>query len=175
MTGRLFEDRGHTLIVAIEGLSLGDEAIGLFGQLRFENGPIDVFKRGFKLCATQIGSIIGVSGRLDSDRFVPTAGRDSPDAATTSLLGRIVALLEGVAVDAVLASPERIAQHTRIFRYIVKRTLIGKLDNVRVRLADSSEASLADVRRRAKQGQRWFHRRVTIASRFIIPRPWRRV
>jgi hypothetical protein len=77
-------------------------AIGLSGQLRFENGTIDVFKRGFKLCATQIGSIIGISGRLDSDRFVPTAGRDSPDAATTSLLGRIVALLEAIAVEMVV-------------------------------------------------------------------------
>ena len=73
ITGRLFEDRGHSLITAIEGMTIADEPITLSGQLRFENGPIDVFKRGFKLCATQIGSIIGVSGRLDSDRFVPTA------------------------------------------------------------------------------------------------------
>jgi molecular chaperone HtpG len=151
VTGQLFEDRGHALISAIEGLIIGEEVIGLSGQLRFENGTIDVFKRGFKLCATQIGSTIGVSGRLDSDRFVPTAGRDSPDAATTSLLGRIVALLEAIAVDMVLASPERIAQHTRIFRYVVNRGLIGKLDQVRVRLADSTEASLGDIRRRAKQ------------------------
>ncbi len=62
------------------------EAVKLTGHLRFENGPIDVFKRGFKLCATQIGCTIGVSGRLDCDRFVPTAGRDSLDSATTSLL-----------------------------------------------------------------------------------------
>lgn len=152
VTGRLFEDRGHVLIAVIEGMTIGDEAISLSGQLRFENGPIDVFKRGFKLCATQIGSTIGVSGRLDSDRFVPTAGRDSLDAPSTSLLGRIVALLEAVAVDTVLASPERIAQHTRIFRYVVNRGLIDKLDHVRVRLADSTEISLGDIKRRATQG-----------------------
>ena len=152
VTGRFFEDKGHTLIAAIEGMAIRDEPVGLSGQLRFENGPIDIFKRGFKLCATQIGSAIGVSGRLDSDRFVPTAGRDSLDAASTSLLGRIVALLEAHAVDMVLASPERIAQHTRIFRYVANRSLIDKLDNVRVRLADSTEASLGDIRRRATQG-----------------------
>ena len=76
VTGRLFEDRGHTLVAAIEGLILNDELIKLEGQLRFENGPIDVFKRGFKLCATQVASTIGISGRLDCDQFVPTAGRD---------------------------------------------------------------------------------------------------
>ena len=152
IAGRLYEDRGHALVASIEGLSIGKETVNLAGHLRFENGPIDVFKRGFKLCATQIGSTIGVSGRLDCDRFVPTAGRDSLDGATTSLLGRIVLALEKVAVEAVLETPERIAQHTRIFRYIIKRGLISKLDNVRINLADGSESLLGDIRRKAEQG-----------------------
>jgi molecular chaperone HtpG len=140
--GRLYEDRGHTLAAAVN----------LTGQIRFENGPIDVFKRGFKLCATQIGTTIGVSGRLDCDRFIPTAGRDSLDAPTTSLLSRIALALEKVAVDAVLESPERIAQHTRIFRYVAKRGLVDRLAEVKVRFADGSEASLGDIRRRAELG-----------------------
>lgn len=152
VTGRLYEDRGHTLVAGIDSLIIGDESINLTGQLRFENGAIDAFKRGFKLCATQIGTTIGVSGRLDCDRFVPTAGRDSLDSETMSLLGRIVALLERVAIEAVLQSPERIAQHTRIFRYVVKRSMIGKLDNVGVRLADATETLLGDIKRRATQG-----------------------
>jgi molecular chaperone HtpG len=150
--GRLYEDRGHTLVASIDSLSSGGEAVNLVGHIRFENGPIDVFKRGFKLCATQIGSTIGISGRLDCDRFIPTAGRDSLDSTTTSLLGRIVLALEKVAVEAVLETPERIAQHTRIFRYIIKRGLLGRLGNVKVRLADGSESSLGDIRRRAEQG-----------------------
>jgi len=152
IAGRFYEDRGHTLVAVIDGLSVGGEPVNLVGHIRFENGPIDVFKRGFKLCATQIGSTIGVSGRLDCDHFVPTAGRDSPDFATTSLLGRIVLALEKVAVEAVLATPERIAQHTRIFRYIIKHGLISEIGNVKVRLADGSESPLGDIRRRAEQG-----------------------
>jgi len=152
ISGRLFEDRGHALVAVIEGLSIDGEPVSLTGHLRFENGPIDVFKRGFKLCATQIGSTIGVSGRLDCDRFVPTAGRDSLDSDTTSLLGRIVLALEKVAIEAVLETPERIAQHTRIFRYVVKHGLVGNLENVKVHLADGSECALGDIRRRAEQG-----------------------
>ena len=152
VTGRLFEDRGHTLVAAIESLILNDKQIVLKGQLRFENGHTNVFKRGFKLCATQVTSTIGISGRLDCDQFVPTAGRDSLDATTTNLLGQISALLETIAIDVVLKSPERIAQHTRIFRLIRKRGLIDKLDNVPVRLADGSELSLKDIRRRAENG-----------------------
>ena len=152
ITGQLFEDKGHTLLAIIESLRIGRETINLKGQIRFENGPIDLFKRGFKLCATQIGSTIGVTGRLDSDSFVPTAGRDSPDAKTTSLLGRIVQLLEKVAVETVLETPERIAQHTRIFKYVIRNGLVGKLGNVKIRLADGSESTLGEIRKRAELG-----------------------
>ena len=112
ITGRLFEDLGHSLTATIESLHLGDEPTGLKGAIRFENGSIDVFKRGFKLCATQIPSAIGASGQLDCDRFMPTAGRDSLDADTTSLLTQIVAVLEEAAIETVLSSSDRIAQHT---------------------------------------------------------------
>ena len=152
INGRLYEDRGHSLVAAIHGLTLSGEPISLVGHVRFEAGAIDAFKRGFKLCATSIGTIIGVSGRLDCDRFMPTAGRDSLDGPTTSLLGRIILLLETVAVDAVLENPLRIAQHTRIFRYVNQRGLISKLDRVSVRLADGSELRLIDIKRRAQQG-----------------------
>ena len=152
IAGRLFEDRGHTLVAKVESMNIGGETVNVRGHLRVENGPIDVFKHGFKLCATQIGSTIGVSGRLDCDRFVPTAGRDSPDATTTSLLSRIVLILEKIAVKTVLETPERIAQHTRIFRYVLRSGLVGKLGNVMVRLADGSESTLGDIRKRAEQG-----------------------
>jgi molecular chaperone HtpG len=152
ISGRLYADRGHALIAAIDGLSIAGESISLMGFIRFENGPIDVFKRGFKLCATHIGTTIGVSGRLDCDRFIPTAGRDSLDAPTTSLLGRIVQALEKIAIEAVLESPERIGQHTRIFRYVLQHGLVGQLGKVRVTLADGSETTLAEIRRRAEQG-----------------------
>lgn len=151
--GRLYEDRGHTIVAAIDGLSIGGEPVSLMGHLRFEGGAIDVFKRGFKLCATSVGTTIGVTGRLDCDRFTPTAGRDSLDAPTTSLLSRIALALERVAVEAVLETPERIGQYTRIFRYVVQRGMVDTIGNVRVRLADGSESSLTDIRRRASHGK----------------------
>lgn len=150
--GRLYEDRGHTLVAAVEGLTVGEQRVAMSGQIRFEAGSLDVFKRGFKLCATQVPSIIGTTGRLDSDLFVPTAGRDSLDDTTTALLGQIAQALERMAVLVVLDSTERIAQHTRIFRYVVKRGLIDKLDKVRVSLADGSDSTLADIKRRAAEG-----------------------
>jgi len=152
ITGRLFEDRGHTMVASIHGLRIGNEQINLIGHIRFENGAFDVFKRGFKLCATSVPTIVGVSGRLDCDRFVPTAGRDSLDGATSSLLNRIAQTLEFVAVETVLESPERISQYTRIFRYITQRGLIPKLGNVTVNLADGSQTTLGRIRHASERG-----------------------
>lgn len=153
LVGRLWEDRGHTLVASIEELHRGENRVALRGRLRFENGSIEAFKRGFMLCTTQVPSTIGISGRLDSDVFMPTAGRDSLDAGTTSLLGQLGAMLEELAIDTVLKSPERIAQHTRIFRFIHMRGLVHKMDNVPVRLADGTEAPLADIKRWANEGK----------------------
>ena len=152
ITGRLFEDRGHALVADIDSLHIAGESANFGGLLRFENGTIDVFKHGFKLCATHVGAAIGVSGRLDCDRFVPTAGRDSLDPETTSLLGRIVATLEKVAIEKILETPERIAQHTRIFQYVIRNGLIDQLGNVMVRLADGSESTLGDIRAKVEKG-----------------------
>ena len=152
ISGRLFEDRGNTLIAEIDSMMLGSEAVRVNGLLRLENGPINVFKHGFKLCATQFGSSIGVSGRLDCHRFVPTAGRDSLDGDTSSLLSRIVTVLERAAIQEVLESSERIAQNARIFRYVLRNGLIGQLGKAPIQLADGSESTLGDVRRRVEHG-----------------------
>lgn len=153
LVGRLWEDRGHTVVATIEQLRRGDTHVEVKGRLRFENGSIDAFKRGFKLCTTQIPSTIGITGRLESDVFVPTAGRDSLDAGTTGLLGQMGAILEEAVVNTVLESSERVAQYTRVFRYINSRGLFRRMDNVSVRLADGAEMLLGDVRRGATQGQ----------------------
>ena len=152
ITGRLVEDRGHTLVVLLENLSLDGKHFDISGNIRFENGTIDVFKHGFKLCGTSVGSTIGVTGRLDCELFAPTAGRDSPDAATTSLLARIVRMLERVAVETVLKNPDRVAQHTRIFRYVVRHGLIGMLRHVRVQISDGTEFTLGEIREKVRRG-----------------------
>ena len=152
IAGQLYEDRRHTLAASIHSLTIGQQDINLLGQVRFENGVIDVYKNGFKLCATSVGTTVGVSGRLDCDSFAPTAGRDSLDAPTNSLVGRIALALEKVAVDTILNSSERISHNARIFRYIIRHGMVSKLGRVIVRLADGSEESLGSIRVRARGG-----------------------
>lgn len=152
--GELFETAGHTLHAELSELVVAGEPVRLSAWLRFENGPIDVLKRGFKICATTVPTNIGVSGVVDCDRLSPTAGRDSLDPESSALVASIVASMEHAAVLAILASSERIAQHTRIFKYVRVNGLIHQLGNVIVELADGSEVRLADLRHRAEGGLR---------------------
>ena len=146
-----------TLSAKLWGLEQNDEAIRLFGKLRFEDGQLDALKRGFKICATRIGSRIGVSGQIDCDNLAPTAGRDSLDPTSQSLLSGIVACMEHAAVLAVLESSERISRHTRIFRYVRSQGLISSLGMVEVELADGARTTLDEIKRRNKGGVKVYY------------------
>ena len=148
LRGSLYEGPAHTLHAELTDLWIDGEQIRLTGRLRFENGAIDVLKRGFKLCATVIGTQIGVSGTLDCDGLSPTAGRDSLEPKSGAIVAAIAACMERAAVDAVLESTERIAQHTRIFRYVRSNGLVDSIGKTRIDISDGSEMTLSEIQSR---------------------------
>jgi molecular chaperone HtpG len=152
LSGQLYETPGHQLQAEVREMTIDGEPVRIRGWLRFENGPIAVLKRGFKICSTTVGTDIGVSGVIDCDRLSPTAGRDSLDPASGALLSSIVTSMEHAATLAVLESPERISQHSRIFQYVRRHGMVDRIGNVVVELADGSETQLKDVRRKADGG-----------------------
>lgn len=155
--GAIFDGPGNTLYAELFGVQIGQQHNRLTGRVRFESGKIDVLKRGFRLCTTAVGTQIGVSGTIDCDRLSPTAGRDSLDPASSALLTEIVACLERAAVTTVLSSSARIAQHTRIFRYIRSQGLTSEIGNTVVDLADGRELTLSAIRHRSERGLRVFY------------------
>lgn len=157
VTVRLWEDRGHTIHAAVSSMQIGGNDVQLQGQVRFEHGPIDVFKRGFKLCATTVSSEIGVTGRLGSDAFTPTAGRDSLDDATTAMLGRLIQCLERHLAEIILATSERLERHTRIFRLIHRLGWVDRIGKSLIRMADGIDVALEVVRARADKGVAVFY------------------
>ena len=71
------------------------------------------------------------------------------DAESAALISSITACMERAAVLAVLESPERIAQHTRIFRYVRSNGLVEGIGKTLVDLPDGRTLSLADIRARS--------------------------
>jgi len=151
ITGTLLEE-SLGVLAQLTDLSVNGKPVRFSGLLRFESGVLDVFKRGFKLCATRVQTHIGVSGRVDCDILSPTAGRDSLDAESTSLVSRVAHRLEKAAAEAILGSTALLNQHTRLFKYFVQNKMTGRLDNVEISLADGSETTLGGVRIKAQGG-----------------------
>ncbi len=152
VTGTIYEASGNTLAVTLEGLSTGRGYGEIFGALRFEGGGVDILRRGFKLCSTNVATGIGVSGFIDCNLLSPTAGRDTLDAESSALVANMVAALEHAAVLAVLESSELIDQHTRIFRYVRSRGLVGRMGNVMIHAAHGDSLTLDEIKERAAEG-----------------------
>jgi molecular chaperone HtpG len=152
LEGRLFHDQGHTLVAHLTNVSVDGTDYRFSGLIRCEGGPIDLFKRGFKLCATKVQTQIGISGRIDCDRLAPTAGRDSLNAESSALVGQVASVLETASISAVLESSRLIAQHTRVFPFILRQGWVDRLGNVEVDLADGTTTSLGDIRIKSNQG-----------------------
>jgi molecular chaperone HtpG len=151
ITGTLIEE-SLGVLAQLTGLAVDGKPVRFAGLLRFEGGALDVFKRGFKLCATKVQTQIGVSGRIDCDILSPTAGRDSLDAESNSLVSRIALRLERAAAEAILQSTALLNQHTRLFPYYVRNGMTNRLDNVEITLADGSETTLGMIRSKAQGG-----------------------
>ena len=154
--GKLYRIDEQTLGATLEGLQLAGDDVQLAGTLRFEGNGIDVRKQGFKLCATSVPTGIGVTGFIDCDQLSPTAGRDSLNAESSSLVAKIVGAMERAAVLTILASSDLIEQHTRIFKYVRRNALTGRLGQVRVQVAGGSWYSLDELKAQAKSGSQVF-------------------
>ena len=154
VTAELYELPGGVVGATLQSLLVKGRHAYLSGALRFEGSGIDILKKGFRLCSSTVATRIGVSGIVDCELLSPTAGRDSLDAESHSLLTNIVAAMEHAAVLAVLESSDLIDQHTRIFRYIRSNGLTGRIENVRVQTAQGRVLTLADVKRRTNEGSR---------------------
>ena len=126
----------------------------LTGTLRFEGNGIDIRKQGFKLCSTTVATRVGISGYIDCDLLAPTAGRDSLDAESSSIVAKIAAALERAAVLEILKSSELIEQHTRIFRYVRSNGLTDNMGRVLIQVAGGDVLTLDEVRSRAASGSR---------------------
>ena len=156
ITGVMYKIDDQILGANLEGLRVQGEASQLSAILRFEGHGIDIRKQGFKLCSTSVSTRIGVSGFIDCDSLSPTAGRDSLNTESNSLLAKIVDAMERVAVLTVLESGDLIEQHTRIFQYVRNNGLVDRLGKVTVQAAGGTFYPLDELKARVRDGSQLY-------------------
>jgi molecular chaperone HtpG len=132
-------------------LTSGKNAGGIGGIVRFSNGALEVFKRGFKLCSTAASSTLGIRGRLESDALQPTAGRDSLSAQSQQFVQALVQALELVVAGALIKETELIAANPRVVPLAVSKLGIDSIGQMPVRLADGGDTTLQAIREQFNQ------------------------
>ena len=146
----LYADSDTTLSAEISGIVHHGTTVPCSGFVRLAGNGVDAFKRGFRLCSVAISSRIGVSGWIDCDAMTPTAGRDSLDATSVTLLTQIFQSIEHSASKHILADSELLAGHIRLLPDFLRRGMLAQLGKLRVELVNGGEVTLDEIR--ANQG-----------------------
>lgn len=106
-------DESNTLIVYISNIVFDGISSPCDAVLKLNNGPIDIYKLGFKICPVNIGSTIGATGYFDSNAFQPTAGRDSLNDMSLSRLTTIIKAIEEIVSPIILGDSNLLSNHIR--------------------------------------------------------------
>jgi Histidine kinase-, DNA gyrase B-, and HSP90-like ATPase len=157
LTFQLYADTEGTISVELIKLDHSGQESECRGHIRLVHGSVDAYKRGFRLCSTSVPSRIGVAGWIDCDQLRPTAGRDTLDSPSISLLTSIFQGVEHAASSYILGDETLLAAHIRLIPDFVRQGYIERLGLLRVELIGGQSMSLAEIRRAANDGQKVFY------------------
>jgi hypothetical protein len=149
--------RRRLVICRVRSIVVNGRRLRASGELRFEQGAVDVFNGGFKLCSTRVVSSIGFCGRIECDELNPTAGRDSLDAKSTSLLNSIQLVLEHGAIDRILRHSNCISQYPKIFKKVWSWGWNDRLGEMQVKMAEGPDMTLKEIKEKADSGIKVFY------------------
>lgn len=154
MSFQLFSGADTSILAQVTSMQLQGSIVPCQGRVRLEHGSLEVYKRGFKLCATSIPSQIGISGWIDTDGVRPTAGRDTLDSQSTSLLAKAFSEVESSSIEALVQDGALLAAHARMIPELVRRGLLEKLRLLEVDIINGSPLALGEIRKLGSAGRR---------------------
>lgn len=154
---RFFVDSDFTLAAELLGAVAEGHPVECKGYVRLIHGSLDVYKRGFRICSVNVPSRIGVAGWIDFDHARPTAGRDTLDGTSMTLLTSMFQALEAAAKDHILRESELLAAHIRLVPDFLRQGLLEDLGLLSVDLVGGTSMSLTDIRRQRSNDQRVFY------------------
>jgi molecular chaperone HtpG len=153
---QLFADAGHNLSARIRGLKIGEQNYKCKGYVRLVNGELDVYKRGFRICAVTVSSRIGITGSFDADILQPTAGRDTLDTRSQHLLNQVFGIIEAAARPIILQDSDLLLNHIRLIPDFISEGSLDKLGLLKVATLSNETITLEELREFSKRGKRVF-------------------
>lgn len=156
LTFRLFVDSDFTISAELLSATIEDRAVECRGYVRLVSGGLDVYKRGFRICSVTVPSRIGVSGWVDFDQVRPTAGRDTLDGESTTILSRLFRTVEAAAKDHILLDSDLLGAHIRLLPDFMQEGLIERLGLLTVDRIGGTSMTLRDIRQERSAERRVF-------------------
>ena len=153
---QLLADAAHNLSARILDLKVGGQTTRCDSYVRLIHGQVDVYKRGFRICNVSISSRIGVSGGFDSDILQPTAGRDTLESRSITLLTQIFRLMETATWPFILGDADLLANHTRLLPDFISHGHLERLGRLPVNTLDKRSFTLEQLRQLSEKGRRIF-------------------
>jgi len=157
LTFRLFVDGDSTLSAELLGASVDGRAVECTGYVRLVHGALDVHKRGFRICSVTIPSRIGVTGWVDCDDARPTAGRDTLDGTSMTMLTRLFQTVETAAKEHILRDSELLGAHVRLIPDFMQQGLVKHLRLLVVDVVGGSSMTLDEIRQERTAERRVFY------------------
>lgn len=154
---QLFADAGHNLSAKVSRLKIGEQEYQCSAYVRLIHGQLDVYKRGFRICAVTISSQIGVTGTFDADILQPTAGHDTLDSNSIHLLNQIASIIELSTLPIILDDADLLSNHIRLLPNFISQGYLEKLGLLTVKTLDNRPIALAKLQELSGMGKRIFY------------------
>ena len=134
-------------IVTFNTINISGTSIPCSGILRSGGEALSTYRYGFKLADIGISSIYGLGGHINCAILKPTAGRDTLDSGSKSVLQRCVDIAEKAITDLLSASLGLVDSNISLFRYALSHGLYNQLNFATVRTyGEEKRTPLHDIR-----------------------------
>jgi molecular chaperone HtpG len=156
LTFRLLVDADFTISAELLRAVIEGQPVDCRGYVRLTGGSLDVYKRGFRICSVPVPSRIGIAGWVDCDQVRPTAGRDTLDGSSMTMLTNLFQAVEAAAKDHILRDSELLGAHIRLIPDFIQQGLLEQLGLLAVDLIGGTSTTLGDIRQQRSSDRRVF-------------------
>jgi len=147
-------DQNGRPTVTFTSVNIGGQSVICAGILQSSREAISTYRYGFKLADIGVSTIFGLSGHIDCAVLRPTAGRDTLDTDSKSIVQRCVEIAELGIANLLSSSASLVDSNISLFQYVHAHGMYDALDHATVRTYGAQgRTPLGEIRNLSKSSQ----------------------
>jgi len=147
-------DRNGRPTVTFTSVTISRQSVMCAGILQSSREAVSTYRYGFKLADIGVSTIFGLGGHIDCSVLRPTAGRDTLDTESKSIVQRCVEIAERGIVELLSSAPSLVDSNVSLFQYVHVHGIYDTLGHATVRTYGSQgRTPLGDIRTLSKSSK----------------------